>query len=228
MQQTSHVFSGEFSAVGQGRICRDTLYSRAGKRFFDIALVLLAAPIVLPIVAVFWMAARFGGRPGIYGQERVGLNGRTFMCWKIRTMSENADALLERHLAGNPVLAREWQLNQKLKDDPRITRLGRFLRRTSLDELPQFWNVLAGDMSLIGPRPFTPDQKRLYDEEPLAETYYRVRPGISGLWQVSSRNNSTFKDRVNYDHVYGTRITLGKDLSILFRTLAVVFRATGK
>ena len=228
VQEGSYLFPDEIraTAVPMGRPAGG-LYRRCGKRALDVALVLLAAPFALPVVAAAWLLTRLGGAPGFYRQERIGRGGRRFHCWKIRTMAPDADQRLRRHLQANPAAAREWRERQKLRRDPRITRLGRLLRRTSLDELPQLWNVLKGDMSLVGPRPFTPEQQPLYDAEPGSDAYYRLRPGLSGLWQVEARNGSTFAARAGFDARYAARLSLGQDLAILARTVLVVLRATG-
>ncbi|WP_284165262.1 sugar transferase [Frigidibacter sp. SD6-1] len=215
----------DFSAPLQVRAGR-TFYETAGKRCFDIFFVVLSLPVVLPVLlliaALIWVE---GGRP-FYMQERVGHGGRTFRFWKIRTMVLDADAALARLIAEDPAAAAEWAANQKLARDPRITRLGRFLRQTSLDELPQIWNVLNGTMSLVGPRPFTPDQRALYPADS-ASAYYRLRPGLSGLWQISRRNAGSFVERVHYDEDYGMRVSLMLDLRIIWRTFWVMMRATG-
>lgn len=203
-------------------------YARWGKRAMDIAIVLAMLPIALPIIALAWaLTARQGGR-GFFCQDRVGKKGRLFRCWKIRTMVPDADAALTRLVEGNAALGAEWHRAQKLDRDPRITRLGRILRKTSIDELPQLWNVMIGDMSLIGPRPFTPAQKALYDRLPNSEAYYALRPGISGLWQVTRRNSGDFSERARYDHIYASNLTPGQDLRILGRTFRAVVGATGK
>ena len=209
------------------KTARPGLYLRGGKRIFDIAVSLLVLPFVLPTVLCLWAVMFLNGGSGFYAQPRVGRGGRLFRCLKIRTMAPDADRLLETYLAGNPEIAAEWHRNQKLRNDPRITRLGRFLRRTSLDELPQIWNVLKGDMSLVGPRPFTPDQKALYDAETPVGSYYRLRPGITGPWQVGARNLGAFRDRVHYDEDYAANVTFLRDLAIGLKTVVVVLKATG-
>jgi lipopolysaccharide/colanic/teichoic acid biosynthesis glycosyltransferase len=143
--------------------------------------------------------------------------------WKIRTMVPQADRLLEAYLAENPEVRREWDLTQKLKCDPRITRFGGLLRKTSLDELPQLWNVFVGNMSLIGPRPMMVDQEGLYP----GTAYYALRPGISGPWQVSKRNESSFAERAKYDTDYYLGLSFRGDLKILAQTVGVVLRSTG-
>jgi len=202
---------------------RPGLYRNFGKRALDIALVLAASVVVLPFVLVLaLLVAMDGGRP-FYASDRVGRNGRVFRMLKLRTMVPDADRMLEAYLNANPSAQLEWDRTQKLKDDPRITRLGRFLRKTSLDELPQLWNVLVGDMSLVGPRPMMPSQRILYP----GLAYYALRPGISGPWQVSDRNDCAFAKRAEYDREYDRNVSLATDLRVIFRTIAVVVRGTG-
>ena len=198
-------------------------YRRRAKRLLDVAAVLLAAPIVLPVIGALALAVRHDGGGAFYSQPRVGLGGRTFRIWKLRTMVPDAEARLVTHLAADPAARAEWAATQKLRIDPRVTPVGRLLRRTSLDELPQLWNVLRGDMSLVGPRPMMPDQVRLYP----GTAYYRLRPGITGSWQVSERHQSTFAARADYDAAYDRDLSLATDLGILMRTVGVVLRGTG-
>ncbi|MFN7224024.1 MAG: sugar transferase [Paracoccaceae bacterium] len=193
------------------------------KRFLDVSLIILSLPVVLPVVALMALLAALDGSSPFYRQERVGKDGRIFNLLKIRTMVPHADAQLEAYLERNPTVKHEWEETQKLKQDPRITRFGRFLRKTSLDELPQLWNVLKGDMSIVGPRPMMVDQQSLYP----GKAYYLLRPGITGPWQVSDRNHGTFAGRAKYDADYYVDLSLATDLSILLRTVAVVVRGTG-
>lgn len=204
-----------------------SFYSNIGKRLLDVGLVVLTLPVVLPLLAIILgLTAIDGGRP-LYVQRRIGRGGQEFRCWKVRTMVHNAGELLDELMSRDPAVAREWTENQKLTRDPRITAFGRLLRRTSLDELPQIFNVLNGTMSLVGPRPFTPEQQALYADGRLGAAYYDLRPGISGLWQVCRRNAGSFAERVRYDEEYGQRLALGFDLWILFSTVSVVLSATG-
>lgn len=199
------------------------LYAGGLKRALDVVAVLVTAPasaVVILVLALVVMLA--GGRP-FYFQDRVGRGGRVFRLWKLRTMVPDADARLEAHLAADPAARAEWDRTQKLKDDPRITPVGRLLRKTSLDELPQLWNVLRGDMSLVGPRPMMLCQKTLYP----GQAYYRLRPGITGPWQVSARNESSFADRARYDAEYLEGLSFVSDLRLLAATVRVVFRSTG-
>jgi exopolysaccharide production protein ExoY len=200
-----------------------SLYRLFGKRTLDIFLVVLAAPVVVAVVVLlaFFVACK-GGQP-FYFQKRVGRNGRIYTMWKLRTMVADADDRLEAYLAQTPAARREWDSTQKLKCDPRITAFGRFLRKSSLDELPQLWNVLKGDMSLVGPRPMMPCQQEIYP----GKDYYALRPGITGPWQVSSRNESTFADRARFDTHYSRSVSFQTDLQLIAATVKVVLRATG-
>ncbi|PIL21960.1 hypothetical protein P775_01855 [Puniceibacterium antarcticum] len=143
--------------------------------------------------------------------------------WKLRSMVHDADSQLEAHLAADPLARAEWDRSQKLRHDPRITRIGRLIRKTSLDELPQLWNVFSGDMSLVGPRPMMPEQRKMYP----GTAYYELRPGITGLWQVSVRNESSFAERAVFDTDYLHRVSIKTDILVLLRTVRVVFHGTG-
>lgn len=202
---------------------QDGFYAGLGKSIFDILFVILAAPIALPLVAVLALILAVTGGSPFYLQDRVGRGGRTFRMIKLRSMVRNADDLLEAHLAANPDARREWDEKQKLTNDPRITLFGRFLRKSSFDELPQLWNVFRGDMSIVGPRPMMTSQRSLYP----GRAYYALRPGITGLWQVSDRNESSFAARASFDQTYLKTLSFRGDLSILARTAVVVFRGTG-
>lgn len=202
---------------------RTTAYPMIGKRLLDVTLVVMALPVVLPIVALLaFFVALSGGNP-IYVQDRVGRGGRSFRMFKLRTMVRDADDRLADYLAANPMARAEWNLRQKLTHDPRITAFGAFLRRTSLDELPQLFNVLRGDMSLVGPRPMMVTQRNQYP----GTAYYRLRPGLTGPWQIGARHLTTFADRSIFDDQYENRHGLIYDLSILLRTVRVVATGTG-
>ena len=199
------------------------VYRAFGKRMLDIVLCIIGAPFALLLIGVMaLLVARDGGSP-FYSQLRIGKDGRHYRMWKLRTMVPGADALLEAHLATNADARAEWDKDQKLKSDPRITPLGALLRRASIDELPQVWNVIKGDMSLVGPRPMMPEQQALYP----GRDYYDLRPGITGSWQVSDRNESSFAERAIFDGAYSRNMSLSTDLRILAATLKVVCRATG-
>lgn len=202
---------------------RGGLYRRVFKRALDVTAILAAAPVVLPVVAVLALkVAREGGSP-FYSQSRVGKGGRVFRMWKLRSMVTDADQRMSEYLAANPAARAEWDSTQKLKNDPRVTRFGLFLRRSSLDELPQLWNVLKGDMSLVGPRPMMVNQQSMYP----GTAYYQLRPGVTGLWQTAGRNRTTFEARAEYDATYEADLTLKSDLRILARTVGVVLKGTG-
>jgi exopolysaccharide production protein ExoY len=202
---------------------RGGLYVRFLKRSFDFLAVLLMAVFVLPVILLFGLLIRLDGGPVFYCQDRIGRNGRVFRIWKLRTMVVDADRRLEEYLAGNPAAREEWNRTQKLKNDPRITTAGRLLRKSSLDELPQLWNVLVGDMSLVGPRPMLPAQAPLYP----GRAYYMLRPGLTGFWQISDRNATTFAGRAAYDTQYSRRLSFATDLLVLIATARVVVRGTG-
>ena len=202
---------------------RTGLYRHAGKRIFDMALILLSLPVMLPIVLMLAALVTLNGGAPLYRQKRIGRHGRVFHIWKLRTMVRNADEVFEDCLAKDPALRTEWQTKQKLLNDPRITRLGHFLRKSSIDELPQLFNVLRGDMSLVGPRPMMVDQQALYP----GHEYYDLRPGITGFWQISERNQASFADRAFFDARYASQVSLSTDLKILFSTIRVVLRGTG-
>jgi exopolysaccharide production protein ExoY len=210
-------------AEARSRLLDEGIYAGCLKRGFDVAAVLLALPFVALLILFLAFLVRRDGGPSFYVQDRVGRGGRTFRLWKLRTMVVDADQRLAQHLAVNPRARAEWEESQKLKKDPRVTRLGRLLRRTSLDELPQLWNVLRGDMSLVGPRPMMPSQRPLYP----GQTYYRLRPGLTGFWQISDRNETSFAGRALYDAAYADRLSFLTDLVVILRTVRAVLRATG-
>ena len=172
------------------------------------------------------MIVALDGANPFFGHRRVGRDGRVFRCWKLRSMVPDAEARLARHLAENPAAAREWAAARKLSQDPRVTRVGRVLRRTSLDELPQVWNVLLGEMSLVGPRPVTTEELMRYG--PARWAYLGVRPGITGLWQVRGRNRLSYAERVRLDAEYARDASLALDLGLLLRTVPAVLRLTGQ
>lgn len=193
------------------------------KRAFDLSVVLMVAPAALLAIAIMALIVRLDGNGAFYRQPRIGLGGKTFMLWKLRTMVPQAESKLETYLAAHPEARLAWNQCQKLRDDPRITAIGRYLRKYSLDELPQLLNVLLGDMSLVGPRPILPEQRQLYD----GATYYQLRPGLTGLWQIGKRNEATFAERAVIDTEYFHRMSLFMDIWILSKTPIVVMRGTG-
>lgn len=200
-----------------------SLYRRHFKRVLDVVLILASIPVALPLISICAALVALDGNSPLYRQRRVGRHGRVFHIVKLRSMVPQAEAALVAYIADNAEARAEWETYQKLRRDPRITRIGRILRKTSLDELPQLWNVLAGDMSLVGPRPMMECQKPLYP----GTAYFLIRPGITGLWQISVRNLSEFGDRSSFDAEYYRGLSLATDLRILWRTVGVVLRTTG-
>lgn len=196
------------------------------KRTIDVlgALVGLAlfSPIFVIVAALIWLQDR---GPALYSHVRVGRYGRTFRCLKFRSMVHNGDEVLNAYLANNPEAAEEWRKFHKLTDDPRVTPLGKFLRKSSLDELPQFWNVLVGDMSLVGPRPITRAELDRYAKE--RRYYLLVRPGITGLWQVTGRSDSSYENRIKLDREYLENWSYLRELWIIFMTVPAVIAAKG-
>ena len=166
------------------------------------------------------------GGPGFFWHDRVGRNGRVFRCLKLRTMVPDADRQLQRVLETDPKAASEWAQHYKLQDDPRVTRLGRVLRRTSLDELPQLWNILRGNMSLVGPRPITAREMFFYDPDP--SVYLRHMPGLTGIWQVEGRQDARYDLRVRLDQYYDAHRCLAMDLGLILRAFVCVIRPTGR
>lgn len=202
---------------------RPGIYRNYFKRLLDTAVIVLAAPVVVPVVAFLAILVARDGSSPFYWNQRVGRNGVEFSMLKLRTMVPDADELLEAHLASDPFAKAEWDSSQKLKADPRITRIGRILRKLSLDELPQLWNVLKGDMSLVGPRPMLPEQRAMYP----GLSYYALRPGITGPWQVSDRNECEFAKRAEHDKTYDGDVSFFTDLALLTKTVGVVIKGTG-
>ncbi len=191
------------------------------KRLFDIAgaiggLVLLG-PLFLMIALLIKMTD--GGSP-FYGHTRIGHNGNEFNCLKFRTMVLDGEKVLEEHLRRHPEMRREWEETRKLKSDPRVTRVGSVLRKLSIDELPQLINILAGDMSIVGPRPVVDDELTYYGHA--AQYYLRSRPGLTGLWQISGRNDVSYQSRVAFDRHYVENWSLGQDVVIIVKTVPAV------
>lgn len=199
-------------------------YERYGKRTLDITLIVFAAPVIVPLMLLMCLLSVLDGASPFYCQKRLGRNRKVFRLIKLRSMVPNGDAVLAGILAKDPVKAAYWSKHQKLRPDPRVTPFGRLLRKTSLDELPQLWNVLRGEMSLVGPRPMMPDQWSIYP----GTDYASMRPGLTGLWQVSERSNSTFAARASYDSDYYETLSLKTDLRIILQTFAVVFACSGE
>lgn len=196
------------------------------KRFFDIAASLAGIAVLSPLflMLVLLVKCADGGRV-IYGHRRIGRNGKVFRCLKFRTMVENGDEVLAAHLAGNPRDREEWAATRKLHHDPRVTRVGAVLRRLSLDELPQIFNILRGEMSFVGPRPVVRDELLMYGTS--ASFYLKSRPGLTGLWQVRGRNDVSYRTRVAFDRHYVRNWSFAFDLKILLWTVPAVLSSRG-
>lgn len=198
---------------------------QATKRCFDIFASAALLFLLAPLFGAAWVCGRLSKAPAFYGHKRIGRFGRPFTCYKFRTMVPNADAVLTRLLATDPAARREWETGFKLRNDPRVTRFGAVLRRTSLDELPQIWNVFKGDMSLVGPRPVVEEELDHYGAEVMV--YLSVRPGITGLWQIGGRSDARYEKRVVLDRSYVRNWSIASDISILWRTVKVVLSRVG-
>jgi Undecaprenyl-phosphate galactose phosphotransferase WbaP len=195
-------------------------------RILDISLILLAAPYIIVAFLVITILIKLDSPgPVFYYQIRIGRFGRKFHVYKFRTMVQNADQILQKYLDNSPELKGQWLATHKLKQDPRVTRLGAMLRKSSLDELPQLWNIIIGDMSLIGPRPIVDAEVEKYGK--CFNLYVQVRPGLTGLWQVSGRNDTTYEHRVELDEYYIRNKSLKLDFQILWKTVSVVLKKTG-
>ncbi len=223
--QAYHLFGCDCVFLNNNRLSRSRLRVRA-KRVFDIfaasALLLIALPVLLPIAAIVCL----DGGPPLYGSTRVGRNGRLFKALKVRSMVPDAERVLQELLDRDPVARASWAGQYKIRNDPRVTWIGRFLRRTSLDELPQLLNVLLGHMSLVGPRPMLPDERERYGSAAFA-LYRRVTPGLTGMWQVSGRDDVEYYRRVELNTWYVKNWSPWLDLLILLRTALVVVKGAG-
>lgn len=196
------------------------------KRLIDFVLTVLAIPLLVPLFLIISVAIMIDSPGNIfYTQARIGKNGKEFKIWKFRSMYSNADELMDMYLKGNPEFRKEWAESFKLKNDPRATFIGKILRTTSLDELPQIWNVLKGEMTLIGPRPIVKEEIPLYGDE--FEILKRIVPGVTGLWQISGRNNLPYQERVNLDLYYLQNWSIWLDIHILMHTVLAVFIQQG-
>ena len=191
-----------------------------------IFLTVVGGVFVIPLILLCGIAIKLDSPgPVFYGHTRIGKGGRLFTAWKFRSMHVDGDRILQSHLARNPELREEWERDRKIRHDPRITLVGKFLRRTSLDELPQLWNVLLGEMSLVGPRPIIEEEVPLYGDK--FDLYLKVLPGITGLWQVSGRSDTTYEERVQLDEYYVRNWSVWLDVYILTKTVWVALRAKG-
>jgi lipopolysaccharide/colanic/teichoic acid biosynthesis glycosyltransferase len=198
-------------------------YRNLFKRILDVTAIVMALPVVVPVVAALAVVVSLEGGNPFYTQMRVGRHGKKFRMWKLRSMVADADARMQEFLQSNPSARAEWDKTQNLQNDPRITGFGRFLRKSSLDELPQLWNVLKGDMSLVGPRPMMISQQLMYP----GSAYYALRPGVTGAWQTAGRNRTSFEARAEFDTDYEAEVSLKTDVTILLRTFSVVLKGTG-
>lgn len=227
VQVTARVAYGsssfEHMVFGGGRRANDDLVVEVISRVAALLLIVAISPLLLAIALLVWCC---DGGPVFFGHYRVGRHGVLFRCWKFRTMARDADASLSQLLATDPVARGEWEEQRKLTTDPRVTRLGNFLRRSSLDELPQLFNVLCGEMVFVGPRPITCEELQKYGSA--RWHYLSVPPGITGLWQVSGRNRLTYPERIQMDRVYVESRDLLGDMRILLRTFGVVLRQEGQ
>lgn len=196
------------------------------KRCMDVTFTLLGGILIFPVIVTIWVLIKIdSGGNVFYGDLRIGEGGRKFKAWKFRTMVPNANQVLKIYLEKNPEVRKEWEATRKLKNDPRVTRIGKILRQLSLDELPQLWNVLIGDMSLVGPRPVPVSEVNFYGDD--LDLYVLVKPGITGLWQVSGRNDTSYKQRVNLNSYYIQCWSIWLDIYILARTVKAVIGSQG-
>lgn len=230
-EETVDGFEINFSDPGISQSSRrssiHSIWEKKAKRAIDVVVALLFLVSHGLIYLGIWLCVRYTtGTPAIYRHRRVGLEGKDFDCLKFRSMVVNSAEVLQHHLAKNPELQIEWERDFKLRDDPRVTKFGRFIRKTSLDELPQFWNVLRGEMSLVGPRPVVDSElKQFYGAK--AKYYMSVKPGITGPWQVGGRNDLGYGERVKLDADYALNWTVVGDLVILAKTAIVVLTRRG-
>lgn len=196
------------------------------KRLFDVVVASIALVFVAPLLLIVGLAIRMqDGEKALYSQPRWGFNGETFQCFKLRSMVPNAAEKLQAVLDSDPEAKREWDLTQKLTNDPRITPLGKFIRATSIDELPQLLNIIRGDMSIVGPRPIPLYERSKYGEDFVH--YCSVRPGLTGLWQISGRSNTTYSERIELDKKYVQSRTFWGDIGIMLKTVPAVLFSVG-
>ena len=196
------------------------------KRVFDVVLAFLAIILLSPLLIGLALVIRLSdGGPAFFGHSRIGYSGETFKCWKFRSMMPNSTALLNEYLLANPAAARQWQNHRKLRDDPRVTPLGQLLRKYSVDELPQLFNILIGDMSFVGPRPIEAAEIEKFGRS--IGHYVRARPGLTGIWQVSGRSSLDYKRRVVMDRYYVMHWSLLLDMALIIKTVPVAMGARG-
>ncbi|HEX7690371.1 MAG TPA: sugar transferase [Burkholderiaceae bacterium] len=220
LHRRAHAAGGSMTPIGLHPL------EHALKRIFDLASVVVILALFGWLMVIIALLIRMNGRSVIFGHERVGRGGRTFQCYKFRSMVPNSQQVLQELLERDPQARIEWERDFKLKDDPRITRIGRFIRKTSLDELPQLWNVVKGEMSIVGPRPVVQEEFDLYYGH-AREHYLSVPPGLTGLWQVSGRNDLDYEQRVELDKRYVESWNVFSDFLIVMRTVKVMVARRG-
>ena len=220
----------EALTIKRDRIARSKIVEKAEKvveRGIDIVGALCGIAVLLPITIFVWIANLLtkNNGPIFYNTERIGKDGKTFKMYKFRSMVVGADEILKEYLENNPEAKKEYKKYKKLKNDPRITKVGKIIRKTSLDEFPQFINVLKGEMSLVGPRPYLPREKE--DMQEHYSSIIKCKPGVTGFWQIHGRSNTTFNDRLQMDTTYSYTKTLKTDVKILFKTVKHVVTKEG-
>ena len=198
---------------------------RASKRVFDILFSIFCLIVFAPVFFILYLLVTRDGGSAFYGHQRIGRDGKKFKCLKFRSMTINSQELLKKLLDEDPDIRLEWETTFKLKNDPRVTKIGNFLRKTSLDELPQLINILKGEMSTVGPRPVTADELPMYDQ--FLSYYLASRPGLTGLWQVSGRNDVDYDTRVQMDTAYVKNWSFFQDIIIILKTIIVVLKKDG-
>ncbi|MBS1302162.1 sugar transferase [Loktanella sp. SALINAS62] len=204
----------------------DPAVGGVAKRTIDVSLAAIALLALLPLLIGLYLLIKLQmPGPFLYGHERIGHSGRRFRCWKLRTMHVDGDEILRKHIANDSSARAEWLATRKLRDDPRVTPLGQVLRAYSLDELPQFFNVIAGDMSLVGPRPVVSEELDRYGSS--RRYYLMARPGVTGLWQISGRTETSYSRRIAFDRYYTARRNIGLDIVILVKTVPAVVASRG-
>lgn len=196
------------------------------KRFMDLGLLLVSSPLTIPLTLIVALIVKLTSEgPVFYGHKRIGKDGKEFSCWKFRSMVIDADKQLEKILATNPEMRKEWERDRKFTNDPRVTKIGKILRKTSIDEIPQFLNILSGEMSFIGPRPVTEPELDRYGDK--AQFILSVQPGLSGMWQISGRSDTGYEERITLDSYYIQNWSVWLDLWIIIKTIFVVLRGKG-
>ena len=227
LRLTNHSRQAETAAYSSTRLERTERDDNSGaKRIVDVIIASMALVFVLPLLLAIALLIRLqDGGPAVYAHKRYGHKGRTFRCFKLRSMVLDSDQRLQEILATDPQAREEWELSQKLTNDPRITPLGHFIRKTSIDELPQLINILRGEMSIVGPRPIVENEITKYGEH--YRDYCAVRPGLTGLWQVEGRSDTTYEERVQLDAKYARTHNLAGDVVIMLRTVPAVLFSRG-